>query len=72
MTEEPPPSENSKKLKPWHMGIAIGFLVAIVRPFNTWLLKYLGLVDTWAGMLVALPVMMIAGLIMAVVWERWM
>lgn len=72
MTDETPSTEKSKKLKPWHMGLAIGFLMAIVYPFNSWLLKQLGLVDTWTGMLVALPVMLIAGIAMAVIWQRWM
>lgn len=54
------------------MGLAIGFLIAIVSPINNWLLKQLGLVDTWVGMLVALPVMLIAGIVMAVVWQRWL
>ena len=47
MTDEKTSRENSKKLKPWHMGLAIGFLMAIVHPFNSRLLKQLGLVDTW-------------------------
>jgi hypothetical protein len=71
MTEDSSP-ENLKKMKPWHMGLAIGFLMAIVSPFNTWVLRQLDLIDTWTGMLVALPIMCLAGLIMAVIWQRWL
>lgn len=71
MTDEPSEGQ-TKKLKPWHMGLAIGFLMAVVHPFNSWLLGQLGLVGTWVGMLVALPVMCLSGLAMAIFWQRWL
>jgi hypothetical protein len=67
-----PGSDKPKQLKPWQMGLAIGFLMAIVQPFNSWLLKQLNLVDTWTGMLVALPIMCISGIVMAIIWQRWL
>lgn len=72
MADETTESKNSQQFRPWQMGLAAGFMMAVVLPSNTGLLRQLSLGDTWTGMLVVLPVMLTSGIAIAIVRQRWL